>query len=100
MIDLTESAVNAVKAAISMAPQQTSGLRIIVETGGCAGFKYVMALAVEANPDDTVIERHGVKLFVDRKSLTHLNGTTMDFVVGLDGSGFTFDNPNVNSHND
>ena len=95
MINLTDSAVNAVKSAISSAAQPASGLRIMVETGGCAGFKYMMGLAEEAKPDDTVIEREGVRVFVDMKSHELLAGTTIDFVVALEGSGFTFENPNA-----
>ncbi|MGA7809167.1 HesB/IscA family protein [Bradyrhizobium sp.] len=97
MINLTDSAVSAVKSAISSATQPSSGLRIMVEAGGCAGFKYMMGIDNEAKPDDTVIERDGVKVFVDTKSHEYLEGTTIDFVVALEGSGFTFDNPNAKS---
>ncbi len=97
MINLTESAVNAVKTAISSSGQTAGGLRIMVQTGGCAGFKYSMGLTSSPEPDDTVIERDGVRVFVDRQSHEMLNGTTIDFVVALEGSGFTFDNPNANS---
>lgn len=97
MINLTDSAVNAVKSAISSSTQPAAGLRIMVEAGGCAGFKYMMGLVEEARSDDTVIERNGVKVFVDNKSHEHLAGTTIDFVVALEGSGFTFDNPNAKS---
>lgn len=97
MINLTDSAVDAVKTAIASAAEPASGLRIMVEAGGCAGFKYMMGLADDAKPDDTVIERGGVKVFVDGKSHEYLNGTTIDFVVALEGSGFTFDNPNAKS---
>ena len=38
---------------------------------------------------------HGVKLVVDRKSLPVLDGTVVDFVDSLMGSGFKFNNPNV-----
>jgi iron-sulfur cluster assembly protein len=44
-----------------------------------------------------VIERDGVKVFVDMKSHEFLAGTTVDFVVALEGSGFTFENPNAKS---
>jgi len=97
MINLTDSAVNAVQNAISGSDKPVGGLRIMVEAGGCAGFKYMMGIAEEAKPDDTVIERGGVKVFVDNKSHEHLQGTTIDFVVALEGSGFTFDNPNAKS---
>lgn len=93
MIDLTESAVNAVRSAISGAPQPVEGLRIKVEAGGCAGFKYMMGLVTEADPEDAVVESGGVKVFVDQNSIPWLLGTTVDFVIGLQGSGFTFDNP-------
>lgn len=97
MINLTDSAMDAVRTAISGATDPVGGLRIMVETGGCAGYKYMMGLVDQANPDDTVIERDGVKVFVDTQSHELLNGTTIDFVVALEGSGFTFDNPNANS---
>lgn len=70
-------------------------MRITVESGGCAGFKYIMGLANETKSDDTVIERDGIKLFVDKDSQRYLAGTTIDFVLAQEGSGFTFDNPNA-----
>ena len=97
MINLTDSAMDAVRTAISGATDPVGGLRIMVETGGCAGYKYMMGLVDKADPDDTVIERDGVKVFVDTQSHELLNGTTIDFVVALEGSGFTFDNPNATS---
>jgi iron-sulfur cluster assembly accessory protein len=97
MINITDSALNAVRTAISGGGDQANGLRIMVEAGGCAGYKYQMGIVSEAEPDDTVIERDGVKVFVDMKSHELLAGTTIDFVVALEGSGFTFDNPNAKS---
>jgi iron-sulfur cluster assembly protein len=95
MINLTDSAVNAVRNAISTAAKPVDGLRIMVEAGGCAGLKYNLGLVNEADPDDTIIERDGIKVFVDAKSQEILSGTTIDFVIALEGSGFTFDNPNA-----
>ena len=97
MINLTDSALNAVRNAISAATEPANGLRIMVETGGCAGLKYNMGLVSGAEAEDTVIEREGVRVLVDHKSLEYLEGTTIDFVVALEGSGFTFDNPNAKS---
>ncbi len=69
----------------------------MVEAGGCAGYKYMMGLVDQADIDDTVIEHDGVRVFVDNKSHDLLAGATIDFVVALEGSGFTFENPNATS---
>lgn len=97
MINLTDSALNAVRSAIQGAAEPAGGLRIMVEAGGCAGYKYMMGLVNAARPEDTVVERGGVKVFLDTGSQELLKGTTIDFVVALEGSGFTFDNPNARS---
>jgi iron-sulfur cluster assembly protein len=93
MIQLTDGALNAVRSAIQGATQPVEGLRIMVEAGGCAGLKYMMGLVSDVNPNDVVVEREGVRVYVDEPSLEHLKGTTVDFVTGLEGAGFTFDNP-------
>jgi iron-sulfur cluster assembly protein len=97
MINLTDSAVNAVRTAIDGSSDPVKGLRIMVEAGGCAGWQYQMGLVANPEEDDTVVERDGVRVFVDMKSHELLTGTTIDFVVALEGSGFTFDNPNAKS---
>ncbi|ADP71226.1 iron-sulfur cluster assembly accessory protein [Rhodomicrobium vannielii ATCC 17100] len=93
MIYLTEAAANAVRTAIKGANTPIEGLRLAVDAGGCAGFKYLMGLVADPNPEDIVVEERGVKVFVDRDSVQMLEGTTVDFVIGLQSSGFTFDNP-------
>lgn len=97
MINLTESAVNAVRMAIDGAKDPIAGLRIMVESGGCAGLKYKMGLVAEVNDADLLVEQSGVKVFVDPESLGVLEGTTVDFVIGMEGSGFVFDNPQAKS---
>jgi len=95
MISLTDSAINAVRTAMTGAQGEVQGLRIMVQAGGCAGLKYSMGLVRDPAPDDTVVEAGDVRLFVDAASQPHLQGTTVDFVVGLENSGFTFNNPNA-----
>ncbi|HTV33143.1 MAG TPA: iron-sulfur cluster assembly accessory protein [Methylocella sp.] len=97
MINLTDSALDAVRSAIAGAVEPMGGLRIKVEAGGCAGYQYKMGLVKDAEPDDSVVERDGVKVFVDMNSHDLLAGTTIDFVVALEGAGFTFENPNATS---
>ncbi len=97
MIQLTDNAVAAVKTALSRAAQPAEGLRIMVQTGGCAGFKYMMGLEATTREGDAVVQQDGVTLFIDEESQPHLAGMTVDFVTGLERSGFVFDNPNAAS---
>ena len=69
----------------------------MVEAGGCAGFKYMMGLVNQTDPSDIVIERDGVKVFIEEGSAAYLDGAKVDFVIALEGSGFTFDNPQAKS---
>jgi iron-sulfur cluster assembly protein len=95
MIDLTTAAAAAVNTAILRSGKDGAGLRIMVEAGGCAGYKYLVGLDAEPRPDDAIVELHGVKLFVDPGSQSLVSGMRVDFVESLEGSGFTFDNPNA-----
>lgn len=95
MLSLTENAQAAVGKFIEGAEQPVSGLRVSVTGGGCSGFQYGMALETEAREEDTVVECGNVKVFVDPQSMPLLNGVTIDFMDGLEGSGFKFENPNA-----
>jgi len=97
MIELTDSAVSAVRTALQTSGTPDAGLRIMVQAGGCAGFKYMMGVVAQPEATDLVVERDGVKVYIDADSGPHLAGTTVDFVVALEGSGFSFENPNAAS---
>jgi iron-sulfur cluster assembly protein len=97
MIFLTSQATAAVKNAMVRAGKPEAGLRIMIETGGCAGHKYLIGLDADPRPDDAVVECGGVKVFVDPDSQPLLTGLRVDFVESLEGSGFSFDNPNAAS---
>jgi iron-sulfur cluster assembly protein len=96
MVTLTATAIDKVKQIMAERGEE-GGLRIAVIGGGCSGFQYQMSLDGEANADDKVIELDGLKVFVDSRSSQYLDGTNVDFVDGLNGSGFKFDNPNARS---
>ena len=96
MLTLTAAAVDKVKE-IMAERGEAGGLRIAVIGGGCSGFQYQMSLDAEANADDKVFEQEGLKMLVDARSLLYLEGTKVDYVNGLNGAGFKFDNPNAQS---
>ena len=95
MIGLSETAAVKVRELIESRPNETGGLRVGVRGGGCSGFTYFLEFAEAANKGDREVDSHGVMLFVDPKSYLYLMGTEIDFVDGLNGSGFKFTNPNA-----
>lgn len=76
-------------------PAETSGLRVSVLPGGCSGFKYSLNIEERSLDDDAVFEVNGIRVFVDGFSMQYLNGVTVDYVTSMQGSGFTFHNPNA-----
>jgi iron-sulfur cluster assembly accessory protein len=71
-------------------------LRLRVVGGGCSGFSYDLYFDGK-NEMDRELESHGVRMVVDQMSLMYLVGTQIDYVEGLAGAGFKFQNPNVKS---
>lgn len=95
MISLTAVAAQKVKDLLAQRGIPEHGLRLGVRGGGCSGNSYFMEFCEGATDGDELIESQGVKLIVDRKSAMLLGGTEVDFVSGLMGAGFKFNNPNV-----
>ena len=71
------------------------GLRLGVRTTGCSGMAYKLEFADVEQEGDLSFESHGVRVFVDPKSLPYLDGTELDFVREGLNEGFKFNNPNV-----
>jgi iron-sulfur cluster assembly protein len=76
-------------------PADSAGLRVSVLPGGCSGFKYSLNIEERPLDDDMVAEVNGVRVFVDGFSAQYLTGVTIDYVSSMQGSGFTFTNPNA-----
>ena len=96
-LQLTDQAIKQVREILSQQDPQPAGLRFGVIGGGCSGFSYQMNFENEPNGMDQVYEFDGLKVFVDQTSLMYLDGTQVDYVDGLEGAGFKFENPNVKS---
>ncbi len=95
-ITLTESAASHVSRFIARRGKGV-GLRLGVKTTGCSGMAYKLEFADASNPDDAEFECHGVRIFVDPRSLPYIDGTELDFVREGLNEGFRFNNPNVKS---
>ena len=69
------------------------GVRFGVRTTGCSGMAYKLEFVDAAGEADRTFESHGVKVFVDPKSLVYIDGTELDFVREGLNEGFKFNNP-------
>jgi len=94
-VTLTEKAATKVKEAMKQESFVGHGLRVGVMGGGCSGLQYLLDFAEKPTDDDFVSEQHGVKVYVDPFSAAHLDGTVIDYIDSLHGSGFKFNNPNT-----
>jgi iron-sulfur cluster assembly accessory protein len=95
MINVTENAVRQLQSLLSQRSEDShKGLRVHVAKGGCSGLHYEMTLDARKN-GDSVVERDGVKFFIDSESDPFLRGATLDFSDALTGTGFRIVNPNA-----
>jgi len=96
MIQISETAAKKIRSLMAKQGISDGGLRVGVKGGGCSGLSYTFGWDREARLGDEVFEGpDGAKLFVDRKSLLFLKGTTLDYDTALLTQGFVFHNPNA-----
>ena len=95
IITITDKALDQIKV-ISEAENSDGqkGLRLAVTGGGCSGLSYKIEFS-ERKERDNVLDFNGIKVLVDPKSVIYLKGIVLDFKDGLNGKGFSFDNPNA-----
>ena len=94
IIRLSDNAANRIKEIMSKADEKTIGVRIGVQSGGCAGMSYIMEYAKEPRPNEEIIEDKGVKVLIDPSAIIYLLGTEMDYKQEKFSSQFVFKNPN------
>ena len=94
IIKLSDNAANRIKEIMSKADEKTIGVRIGVQSGGCAGMSYIMEYAKEPRPNEEIIEDKGVNVLIDPSAIIYLLGTEMDYKQEKFSSQFVFKNPN------
>jgi iron-sulfur cluster assembly accessory protein len=92
-MQLTETAAGKVKELLAEEGRQDIALRVAVQPGGCSGLRYAMYLDDQVSDKDNTQEQFGVRLVIDKMSVPYLSQATIDFVDGLEATGFTIDNP-------
>ena len=91
---LTDAAASKVMSLLEQEGRDVLALRVAVQPGGCSGFKYSLVIEDKSAEDDFVLDNDGFKVFVDPFSAQYISGVTIDYVTSMQGSGFTFKNPN------
>src|SRR3972149_1006838 len=92
-ITLSEVAIHKLQTILIEKNISNHGLRVFVAGSGCSGVQYGMAFESEARDLDTVMDAHGLRVYVDPVSLEYLNGASIDYVEGPAGGGFWLQNP-------
>ena len=94
IVVLTAKAVEMIKLTRSQEGMDESyGLRVAVMGGGCSGFQYALDFEQEARETDESFEVDGLRVFVDPVSARYLEDVVIDYVFGMNGAGFKFNNP-------
>ena len=95
LVTLTEGAASKISALMAQEPAgEAEVLRVAIQGGGCSGFEYALGFDRGAQSGDHELEFHGVRVVIDPFSAPYLKGSTIDFLEGLQESGFKIDNPN------
>lgn len=97
MIKVSESARKQLENLMQDEGQQLeqSYVRVGVTSGGCSGLSYNLKLDTDMVESDKLFEDQGVRILIDKKSFLYLVGTTLEYSGGLNGKGFSFNNPNA-----
>ena len=97
MIALTDTATSKVKELLDAEDQPELFLRVAVRPGGCSGMSYDMFFDSERADDDieAIYGDGAVRVVVDPASAQYLDGASLDYKDGLQGAGFTINNPNA-----
>ncbi len=95
VFNLSDAAADKVKSLIEAEGNPDLVLRVAVRPGGCSGLSYEMFFDTDVAADDIRSEHGGVSVVIDPASAPHLGGASLDFNDGLQGAGFSINNPNA-----
>ena len=95
-ISLTETAAAKIRDLLAEEPDgESCVLRVAVQGGGCSGFEYALGFDQGAQEGDHEVTMHGITVVVDPFSAPYVQGSQIDYLNGLQESGFKIENPNV-----
>jgi len=93
MLEVTELAVEKIKEVLEEEGKKDTPLRVIALPNEHGGVQYMLSLENENQPDDTTLDRSGIRFLVDSDSAPFLEKATIDFVEDMTRVGFLITNP-------
>jgi iron-sulfur cluster assembly protein len=87
MLGVTDSAVKEFKKIISDSNANGAGIRIFASQG-CCGPSYGMDVSEKGNDGDKLVEKDGLKIFIDHSASVGLDQATIDFLEEGPHKGF------------
>src|SRR5690554_1354961 len=91
---VTPAAAEVMRGQLQKRGTPDAAIRFGIRGGGCTGYSYVFEFSDKPpRKNDHVIDAHGVRVYVDPKSMIYLEGTSIHFEKGIRGHGFQFANP-------
>ena len=97
MLNVTEKAKEKVAEILASEGKADHGLRVAVSGGGCSGFQYGLTFAPGPGEGDAVLDCGKFKVFIDPISAQYLEGAELEYLDGLNGTGFKVQNPQAKS---
>ena len=94
-VEVTPSARTEVLKIMEKQGKNGSALRLFVQGGGCSGLTYGMSFDKQESGDEVAFQEGSLKVVVDHASAPLLNGVKVDYLLGLEASGFKIYNPNA-----
>ncbi|MEX0592209.1 MAG: iron-sulfur cluster assembly accessory protein [Nitriliruptoraceae bacterium] len=95
-LELTETAAEKVRSFLAdQSDVDDIALRVAVQAGGCAGFRYALFFDDRELDGDLEEVHHGIKVRLDKMSSPYLSGAVIDWKESLEASGFSIENPNA-----
>jgi len=88
VVTISELAAKKAREILTAEGKAEWGLRIYTSKGGCCGPSYGMDLDEKPADGDEVVEKDGLKVFIDKNTLESLGGMQIDFIAEGDKQGF------------
>ena len=98
IITVSDNAVRQIKKIIADSSSKVDGVIVDIDKTGCSGYAYKLDYAKNTDPSKyEVIEKDGIKIFIEPKATMFLIGSEMDYMNDKLSSRFVFNNPNEKS---